>query len=117
MSFGLRSAPEIFGCFGHSVVWMMRQEDWDKITVSMDDFLGMEWLIEKVWEKFLVLWNYLVKLEFLINDKPGKVCHPTQEVKFLGIVLNLVSMTASLAPEKIEKIKCWGMEFVGKKKA
>ena len=26
-------------------------------------------------------------------------------------------MTASLAPEKIEKIKRWGMEFVGKKKA
>lgn len=117
LSFGLRSAPEIFGCFGHSIVWMMKQEDWDKIAAYVDDFFSLEWSVEKAWEKFSALWKLLTDLGFPINDKPGKVCRPTQEVKFLGIVLNSLSMTASLAPEKIEKIKRWGTNFVGKKKA
>ena len=72
----------------------MKQEDWDKIVAYVNDFFGLEPSIERAWGKFTALWNLLVKLGLPINNKPGKVCRPTQEVKFLGIVLNSVSMTA-----------------------
>lgn len=117
LSFGLRSAPDIFSEFSGSVVWMMEQDRWDLLLAYLDDFFGLELGNEEAWGKFRALWTLLEELGFPINDKPGKVCPPCQVIKFLGIILDSVRMTASLPPEKVDKILVWCRRFQGRKKA
>lgn len=117
LSFGLRSAPWIFSRFSVAVVWMMNNDGWKKISAYLDDFLGLEEQELRAWQKFQALWSLLEELGFPINDREGKVCRPSQKVKFLGVMLDSISMTASLPLEKVEKIKQWCATMSGKRKA
>ena len=52
----------------------------------------------------------LQHLEFVINFKKC-VLEPTQEIQFLGIIVNSKTMTLSLSQEKVQKIKRQRLEM------
>ena len=52
----------------------------------------------------------LQHLEFVINFKKC-VLEPTQEIQFLGIIVNSKTMTLSLSQEKVQKIERQHLEM------
>ena len=52
----------------------------------------------------------LQHLEFVINFKKC-VLEPTQEIQFLGIIVNSKTMTLSLSQEKVQKIERQRLEM------
>ena len=56
----------------------------------------------------------LTSLGFTINEAKS-VRIPTQQLCHLGFILNSVSMTVNLGPDKIDRIKLLGQQFIGNK--
>ena len=75
--------------------------------IFLDDLSFFENTIEKI---FLVQDSVIVLLQhFLINFKKC-ILEPTQEIEFLGMIVNSKTMTLSLPQEKIQKIKSQCLE-------
>ena len=70
-------------------------------------YLNYFMILEKTLEETILSRNtviYLLQnLGFVINLKKS-VLHPTQKIKFLGMITNSVEMTVSLPQKKVESI-------------
>lgn len=104
---GLTSAPRIFTKLLKPVLSHLRKLG---ITVScyLDDFLFFADSAETLRVNVTYALHLLDSLGLTVNlDK--SVLTPTQEIVFLGVILNSVDMTATLTPRKKECIKAQGL--------
>ena len=102
LPFGSAKGPMIFHRLSQSVKRMMYRRGFHNIVVYLDDFLILEDSYEKCVEAQQVLISLLIRLGFQISWK--KVVSPCTRVEFLGVLIDSVAGTASLSPNKLEKL-------------
>jgi hypothetical protein len=101
--FGLRHGPEVGHRFTCAILRMMRRMGFSRLVGIMDDFL----LAGDTYDECLVGWLALKwllhTLGFRVNEKEHKSVPPAQQQKFVGALLDSVTMQARLDPEKLAK--------------
>ena len=102
LPFGLCSAPRIFTKLLKPVAAYLRKKA-IRILMYLDDFLLLGQTREEATQNTHVVVGLLQSLGFTINTEKSTM-NPTQELTFLGFVINSVNMTISLPPEKVQKI-------------
>ena len=75
-----------------------------RMVIYMDDMLLMASSKQKLLEHVQVSTFLLENLGFIINSKKS-ILRPSQEIEFLGMMVNSVSMDLKLPGEKIKKIR------------
>ena len=111
---GARRAPSIFHRLSQSIRRAMERRGYN-IVVYLDDFLIVEDTYDKCLQGQHVLIKLLRNLGFSISWP--KVCGPSQNIVFLGIVMNTVDMTLGLPKEKIKEIQSVLCTFLNRKRA
>ena len=114
ISFGQRSAPFIFARLTDFVTRSMHRRGYNCLSY-LDDFFLVESSQEKCNESMSELLKILRKLGFYIAYK--KLSTPSQQCKFLGIILDSVNLEARLPDEKLIKLHKELEFFRGKKRA
>lgn len=105
LQFGLRNAPEVAHRFTLAVLEMMRRRGYNNIVGIMDDFLVVAATKEKCEETFQALLSLLRLLGFTVNMKPGKTVGPAQQQKFVGVVIDSVTMQVRLDAQRLAEVK------------
>ena len=115
LPYGGRRAPGIFNRLTQAVKCMMARRDYRAIVVYLDDFLviGATW--QECQEVFECLLQLLNNLGFEINQK--KAVPPTQQLVFLGILIDTISQTLSLPEDKLVKLRSVVKEFLQRHKS
>ena len=101
--FGLEPAPRIFKKLLKAAISALRRLI-IRVIINLDDLLILGNNMSKM---FTVMDSVIILLQYLgfaINLK-SCVLDPVQEIEFLGLIVNLKTMTLSLPEEKISKIK------------
>ena len=103
LPFGARCSPEIFHELGQAVCRIMCAKGHSGVIVYLDDFLVVGRTKAECLQTQTVLRLLLRKLGFAINY--SKLVGPCQQLTFLGIVLDTVSMTLELPSAKIAELR------------
>ena len=102
LPFGLASAPREFPKLLKPIVAVIRSKG-IRIVIFLDDLLIMHQDKVQCQKIFSQVTNLLSNLGFLIKQEKCSSC-PTQQITFLGALLNTISMTSALPEEKMELI-------------
>ena len=103
LCFGLKCAPYKFNLLSNLVVDMLRAEKVHRVVNYLDDFAIVENSYERSKESQSKLIHNLRRIGFCISWK--KLESPSRCVKFLGILIDSVSMSLSLPKQKVEKLE------------
>jgi hypothetical protein len=103
LPFGLACAPWVFTKTLRPVAAQLRQLGM-RLIVYIDDILVLAESQRKAQEHLLGLVYLLENLGFVIN-KEKSILDPTQEIEFLGFVINSKTLELSLPQRKIKQIK------------
>ena len=114
LPFGSRKSPSIFHRLSQSVRRMMKRRGYD-IVVYLDDFLIVESSFERCLEAMNVLLRLLRQLGFSIAW--DKVTGPTQNIIFLGIVIDTVNMILALPEHKVHELLQLLLSYKSKRRA
>ena len=106
LPFGLACAPWVFTKLMKTVVTLLRSWGF-RMIIYIDDILVMAESATLVRQHLEVLVHLLQCLGFLINFEKS-VMSPTQELEFLGMVVNTDTLTVSLPADKIRQIRSEG---------
>ena len=115
MGFGLGPGPQIFTKVMKPLVSFLRRLG-VRLVIYLDDILVLNQSEVQLLRDLNSLRWLLEHLGFLINWKKSMII-PTQQIEFLGFVINSVNMTISLPIEKIAKIADKCQTLVQKKMA
>ena len=111
--FGLRSAPFIFTQLSNFCVKCVQHEGVCHCVNYLDDFIvsgHSEAQCSAAQDK---LHQVLSHLGFVIAEK--KVITPSQEVKYLGIIINTLDMTLSVGEDKRQRVHDQVSELINKR--
>ena len=100
--FSLASAPRAFTKLLKPIVAVIRSKG-IRIVIFLDDLLIMHQGKVQCQKIFSQVTNLLSNLGFLIKQEKCSSC-PTQQIIFLGALLNTISITIALPEEKMEFI-------------
>ena len=103
LPFGLASAPRIFTKLLRPVTAAMRRKG-IRLLVYLDDILVMAEGRETLRRHLSEVAETLSKLGFVINTKKS-IFEPTQEIEFLGFIVDSKTMHLLLPQEKVDKVK------------
>ena len=102
LPFGAAASPQIFHEITQAVCYIMRMNGFPGIVCYLDDFIVISKTYEKCKETLNSLLVLLRFLGFSINY--SKIEGPSQSLIFLGIIMDTVSMTLTLPPNKLEDL-------------
>lgn len=100
---GLSSAPRVFTKLMKPVYASLRSRG-NQLVGYIDDILLLADSSEVLKKQIRETMCLLTSLGFTVHDTKS-MTEPTQEVKFLGFILNSVTMQVSMIPEKANKLK------------
>ena len=103
LPFGLACAPWVFTKLMKTVVTLLRSWGF-RMIIYINDILVMAESATLVRQHLEVLVHLLQCLSFLINFEKS-VMSPTQELEFLGMVVNTNTLIVSLPADKIRQIR------------
>ena len=103
LPFGLSSAQYTFTKLMKPVVAILRKLGF-RLILYLDDMLVMAQTQEEIKKGLTTALILLTALGFVVNMKKS-VIHPTQEIEFLGFVLNTRSMSISLPQQKLKSLR------------
>ena len=103
LPFGLSCAPRIFTKVMKPIVGFLRERG-VRLIIYIDDILIMAQSQALAYQHLLLTLDVLELVGFLVNYTKS-ITSPTQEIDFLGLVVNSRTMTLSLPQEKILKIQ------------
>ena len=103
LPFGLACTPWVFTKLMKTVVTLLRSWGF-RMIIYIDDILVMAESATLVRQHLEVLVHLLQCLSFLINFEKS-VMSPTQELEFLGMVVNTNTLIVSLPADKIRQIR------------
>ena len=103
LPFGLASAPRVFTTLLKPVLSILRQRG-IRLIVYLDDILLMALSVEQVLEHAASTLNLLGRLGFTVNYLKS-VLVPSQQMEFLGSLVNSLDLSLSLPRDKIRKIQ------------
>ena len=101
--FGLKCAPWIFTKMSDFCVRCMKHDGVERCFNYLDDFIvvGVDQADCELHQD--KLHTVLVDLGFKVSEK--KEIKPSQEVKYLGIIVNTLDMTLSIGPDKLSRVQ------------
>lgn len=103
LPFGLASAPRVFKKLLKPVLSILRQRG-IRLIVYLDDILLMAPSVEQVLQHAASTLNLLEGLGFTVNYLKS-VLVPSQQMEFLGSLVNSLDLSLSLPRDKIRKIQ------------
>ena len=103
LPFGLASAPRVFTKLMKPVVALLRQQG-IRLIIHLDDILIMAESSDLVLHQAASALNLLESLGFIVNYEKSHLV-PTQEIEFLGLLVNSKNLTLILPGEKLRKIR------------
>lgn len=115
LPFGHAKSPKIFQKLSSSVCHIMKVHFNVTVIAYLDDFLIIENTFEQCSRGLRLLISTLRKLGF--NISWNKVEGPSQQLIFLGVLINTTELTLSLPQEKMTEFQNLLYTFVGKKRA
>lgn len=105
LPFGLSSAPWVFTKLLKPVVAYLRQQG-IRLIIYLDDILILNQSRESLEGQLVVVSNLLDSLGYIINkDKSHTI--PTQEIEFLGLLIDSTSVSLKLPDAKQDAIMKW----------
>jgi hypothetical protein len=103
LPFGLATAPRVFTKLMKPVVALLRQ--WGiRLIIYLDDILIMAESQDLVLHQAASTLNLLESLGFLVNYKKSQLV-PSQQLEFLGLLIDSRGLTLQLPGEKLRKIR------------
>jgi hypothetical protein len=103
LPFGLATAPRVFTKLMKPVVALLRQ--WGiRLIIYLDDILIMAESQNLVLHQAASTLNLLESLGFLVNYKKSQLV-PSQQLEFLGLLIDSRGLTLQLPGEKLRKIR------------
>lgn len=112
LCFGLKSAPSIFNSISNFIVRVMISQNIQCLGY-LDDFLTTGTCFKTCESRQLQLMTLLREMGFHIND--SKVVTPSQSPKYLGIIIDLISMKFRLPESKLLKTNIAVSNMLAKK--
>ena len=103
LPFGLASAPRVFMKLMKPVVALLRQQG-IRLIIYLDDILIMAESSNLELHQAASALNLLESLGFIVNYEKSHLV-PTQEIEFLGLLVNSKNLTLILPGEKLRKIR------------
>ena len=103
LPFGLASAPRVFTKLLKPVLSILRQRE-IRLIVDLDNILLMAPSVEQVLQHAATTLNLLEGLGFTVNYLKS-VLVPSQQMEFLGSLVNSLDLSLSLPRDKIRKIQ------------
>ena len=103
LPFGLASAPRVFTKLMKPAVALLRQQG-IRLIIYLDDILIMAESSDLVLHQAASALNVLESLGFIVNYEKSHLV-PTQEIEFLGLLVNSKNLTLILPGEKLRKIR------------
>lgn len=103
LCFGSSKAPGIFQRITESVCRMLKRRGHKCVLVYLDDFIIIADTYKECVDAFKCLLDLLQNLGFCINWK--KVVPPTQNIVFLGVLIDTLAGTLSIPDEKLDELK------------
>ena len=103
LPFGLASAPRVFTKLLKPVLSVLRQRG-IRLIAYLDDFLIMAESKQLALQHAATTLNILEGLGFVINYQKSLLI-PSQQIEFLGYMVNSVSMSLSLPKDKLKKVQ------------
>ena len=100
--FGLTSAPMVFTKLLKPVMAFLREQGLRAI-VYLDDLLIMNQSLEVLQSQVNHTVSLLESLGFTINREKSQLV-PTQQIRFLGFIVDLVAMKLSLPADKLQQL-------------
>ena len=101
--FGLKSAPYIFTMVSNFVVKMGKNGGFPNCINYLDDFFITEQLESECMKAQNALGEVLRRLGFKVAVK--KLILPSTSVKYLGIIIDTISMTLSVGEDKYQRVQ------------
>lgn len=112
LPFGLSSAPWVFTKLLKPVVAYWRQQG-IRLIIYLDDILILNQSRESLEGQLVVVSNLLDSLGYIINkDKSHTI--PTQEIEFLGLLIDSTSVSLKLTDAKQDAIIKWCKDAIKK---
>jgi hypothetical protein len=102
LPFGLCSAPRVFTKILKPVVAFLRERG-IRLVIYLDDVLIMASSKDLVLQHLHLVIGLFTSLGFLVNAEKS-VFLPSQEIEFLGVIIDSVSLSFSLPPGKVVKV-------------
>ncbi|XP_033762030.1 uncharacterized protein LOC117343680 [Pecten maximus] len=115
LPFGASKSPQIFQTLTSAVCRMLKCKYGFLAIAYLDDFLVFGKTYDECFKAMVKLVQLLRILGFAINW--SKLEGPTQEIVFLGVLINTVSMTFSLSRDKLVSFYEILMNFSSRKRA
>ena len=109
LAFGLRHSGLQGQRVTDAVSWILRRlgletsEDFFQVCNYVDDLGGVEESLARALEAFEALGKLLADLG--LQESKKKAVSPTQEITYLGVMFNTVTMEMSVPPEKLSEVK------------
>ena len=103
LPFGLASAPRVFTKLMKPILSILRQSGICLIAY-LDDFLIMGETRQLALQHAGTTLNLLEGLGFVVNY-PKSLLVPSQEIEFLGFIVNSLNLSLSLPTDKIKKVR------------
>ena len=103
LSFGLRCAPYIFTEISNFISSTMEKLGYSCVANYLDDFLVFGTTFQDCQEAQMALISLLGELGFYVSWK--KCASPATSIRYLGIIIDSMSMCLSLPEDKLEKLK------------
>ena len=103
LPFGLASAPRVFTKLLKPVLSVLRQRG-IRLIAYLDDFLIMAESKQLALQHAATTLNILEGLGFVTNYQKSLLI-PSQQIEFLGYMVNSVSMSLSLPKDKLKKVQ------------
>ena len=110
LSYGDRHTSGIFHWLTQAVKHMMKCKNFEAIVAYLDDFLVIGPTLEECIEVFNCLLSLLQQLGFDISRH--KVVYPTQQLVFLGVLLDSISQSMSLPEDKLVALQAVILDFL-----
>ena len=115
LSYGGRHAPGIFHRLTQAVKRRMKRRKFQAIVAYLDYFLVIGPTPEKSKEVFNCLLSLLQQLGLDITWH--KVVYPTQQLVFLGVLLDFISQSMSLPEDKLVALQAVIIDFLNRRGA
>ena len=103
LPFSLATAPRVFTKLMKPIVALLRQRG-IRLIIYLDDILIMGESRDLVLNHAASTLNLLESLGFLVNDKKSQL-NPSQQIEFLGLLVDSNDLTLLLPGEKLRKIR------------
>lgn len=115
LCFGCRSSPALFNLLSEAIVWIAKHRyDVKHCLHLLDDFLTIdasEAEAQRTMAVFLMILKRL-KLDWAAHKTVG----PSQELEYLGITIDTVSMECRLPQDKLFRLRDMIQKFLGRSK-